>query len=325
MYIFVIMNTEQYISQLLYRFQCVTVPGFGAFLTETQSAQWNEVSNSFHPPKKVISFNPHLKSNDGLLANHIAQSENISYNNALLAIEDLVSTWKMALDSSAKITLKSIGELDLSKEGLIVFKADEHLNYLTTSFGLTSLVAPVIKREVLNQITTEEPIITIDSKEEEVPVVILSNATASTPYLKYAAVLILALSVTGSIGYKLFQDKIASDTLLVETAVQKQVQNKIQEATFFIETPLPSVSSNLTEDKMPYHVVAGAFRLEENAENIFKELNNKGYKAKRLPQNNHGLYPVIYGSFSSYTAAHEAKLNIQKKDNPNAWLLIEEL
>lgn len=325
MYIFVIMNTEQYISQLLYRFQCVTVPGFGAFLTETQSAQWNEVSNSFYPPKKVITFNPHLKSNDGLLANHIAQSENISYNNALLAIEDLVSTWKMALDSSAKITLKNIGELALSNEGSIVFIADEHLNYLTTSFGLTSLVAPVIKREVLNQITTEEQVIAIDSEEEEIPVVVLSKATTSTPYLKYAAVLILALSVTGSIGYKLFQDKIASDTLLVETAVQKKVQNKIQEATFFIETPLPAVSSDLTEDKMPYHVVAGAFRLEENAENILKELNNKGYNAKRLPQNDHGLYPVIYGSFPSYTAAHEAKLSIQKKDNPKAWLLIEEL
>ena len=73
------MNIESYIAQLLYRYQCVTVPGFGAFLTEIQSAQLIESSHSFFPPKKVISFNAHLKNNDGLLANHIAQAEKTSY------------------------------------------------------------------------------------------------------------------------------------------------------------------------------------------------------------------------------------------------------
>ena len=39
------MNLEYHISQLLYRYQCVTIPGFGAFLTDYQSAQWHEPSN----------------------------------------------------------------------------------------------------------------------------------------------------------------------------------------------------------------------------------------------------------------------------------------
>lgn len=68
------MKIEVYISQLLYRYQCVTVPGFGAFLTETHSAQLNESTNSFSS-KKTISFNSRIKNNDGLLANHIAQAE----------------------------------------------------------------------------------------------------------------------------------------------------------------------------------------------------------------------------------------------------------
>ena len=41
------MKIEQYISQLLYRYQCVTVPGFGAFLTEFQSAQLDKTNVSF--------------------------------------------------------------------------------------------------------------------------------------------------------------------------------------------------------------------------------------------------------------------------------------
>ena len=55
------MKIEQYISQLLYRHQCVTVPGFGAFLTEIQSAHMHEKTNSFYPPKKLISFTTKIK------------------------------------------------------------------------------------------------------------------------------------------------------------------------------------------------------------------------------------------------------------------------
>ena len=88
------MNLEHYISQLLYRYQCVTIPGFGAFLTDIQSAQWNEVSNGFYPPKKLISFNAYLKNNDGLLANHIAQTEKTSYEYAVSAIQYEVFNWK---------------------------------------------------------------------------------------------------------------------------------------------------------------------------------------------------------------------------------------
>ena len=59
--------------------------------------------------------------------------------------------------------------------------------------------------------------------------------------------------------------------------MQQHVQNKIQEATFFIESPLPSVSLTVKEVKMPYHVVAGSFRLEENAERIYRKLSNEGF------------------------------------------------
>ena len=91
------MNIEPYIAQLLYRYPCVTVPGFGAFLTEIQSAQLIESSNSFFPPKKMISFNAYLKNNDGLLANHIAQVEKTSYEYAVSAIQYEVHNWKKSL------------------------------------------------------------------------------------------------------------------------------------------------------------------------------------------------------------------------------------
>lgn len=317
------MKIEQYISQLLYRHQCVTVPGFGAFLTEIQSAHMHEKTNSFYPPKKLISFNSHLKNNDGLLANHISTIEKTSYENAVASIESEVVIWKSILQVNEKFSLKNIGELSLNSEKNIVFTPSESINYLTESFGLNSFVSPLIKREVVANLEQKMEEVVV-SKESE-PISFIPEETRRRPYLKYAAVFVLALSVAGSIGYKLYQDRIAEETLLVEKAVQKQVQNKIQEATFFIENPIPSVTLTVKEEKLSYHVVAGAFRNEENAEKIYDELIEVGFKARRIAPNKHGLFPVLYGSYATYSEAQQAMQDIHKSVNPDAWLLIKEL
>ena len=311
------MNLELYISQLLYRYQCVTIPGFGAFLTEIQSAQWNENTNGFYPPKKLISFNSFLKNNDGLLANHISQNEKSTYETAVASIEIEVTKWKNALQFENRIALKNIGELSLNSEKNIVFSPYEQPNYLSNSFGLSSIIAPSIKREVLQYV--------FETVEEDEVIQLIAEKNSGRAYLKYAAIIVLSLSFTGIMGIKLYQDKVAEDTLIVEKAVQQQVQNKIQEATFFIESPLPSVTLTVKEEKMPYHVVAGSFRLEENAERIYQKLSNEGFKAKRLAPNNHGLFPVLYGSYPTFEEAQKARVEIQKTQNPDAWLLIEEL
>ena len=146
--------------------------------------------------------------------------------------------------------------------------------------------------------------------------------------MKYAAIFVLGaglLGVGGYFGNNYYQNKIQEETLAVQTKVQKQVDKKIQEATFFITNPLPTVTLTVSEEKMPYHIVAGAFRLEKNAVAIYNELLKLGYPARRIAQNKHGLYPVVYGSFASYNEAQKAMDSIQKTHNPEAWLLIQEL
>ena len=134
------MKMEHYIAQLLYRYQCVTVPGFGAFLTEIQPAQLVESTNTFYPPKKVISFNSHLKNNDGLLANHISQAEKIGYEIAVQNISKEVSLWKNALLNQQNIVLNAVGTLHLNSSGTLSFEASSQVNFNTASFGLNSFV-----------------------------------------------------------------------------------------------------------------------------------------------------------------------------------------
>ncbi|MNE99035.1 Sporulation related domain protein [compost metagenome] len=76
---------------------------------------------------------------------------------------------------------------------------------------------------------------------------------------------------------------------------------------------------------MPYHIMAGAFRKEENAQKIFEKLTAQGFKAKRLAPNKHGLFPVLYGSYATYAEAEKAKSEIQETQNEEAWILIESL
>jgi hypothetical protein len=321
MYNFVTMNIEHYISQLLYRYQCVTVPGFGAFLTEIQSAQLIENSHSFFPPKKVISFNSHLKNNDGLLANHIAQAEKTSYEYAISAIQFEVFNWKKTLQENGFFSIKNVGNFSLNADNNLIFSPNDQTNYLTSSFGLSAFVSPLVKREVFEQKieALEENI-----QENEVLELLPERKTANV-YLKYAAIFILGLGITGTVGYSVYQQQIANETILVERSVQKQVQNKIQEATFFIENPIPAVTISIKESKMSYHIMAGAFRDEKNAQKIFEKLSSQGYKARRIPQNKYGLFPVVYGSYATFAEAEKAKQEIQNTVNPDAWVLVESL
>ncbi|MFH6986406.1 SPOR domain-containing protein [Flavobacterium collinsii] len=321
------MKIENYIAQLLYRYQCVTVPGFGAFLTEIQSAQLNESTNSFFPPTKMISFNSHLKNNDGLLANHIAQAEKTSYGFAVSAIAFEVVSWKKTLEENGVVTLKNIGEIRFNADQKMVFTPNDQTNFLTSSFGLSPFVSPLVKKEnferKIEEISEKDSISLYENEEER----------TSNPLLKYAAILVLGLGITGSIGYPLYQNQIAAQTLVVESSVQKKVENKIQEATFFIQSPLPAVTlsvdsakvETVAEKAMPYHIMAGAYRSEKNARKAYNQLVKDGYEARMLGENKHGLFPVLYGSYATMAEAEKAQKEIQKGENPDAWILVQPL
>ena len=315
------MKIELYIAQLLYRYQCVTVPGFGAFLTEIKSATLNESTHSFSPPTKRIAFNANLKNNDGLLANHIALAEKTSYEYAVSKIQYEVFNWKKTFEENQNVTIKNVGDLRLNTDKNIVFTPHDQTNYLTSSFGLAPFVSPLVKREIFEK--------ELEALEAKATITMVSEHNkTSNSYLKYAAIFVLGLGISGSVGYPMYQNQIASETLLVETAVQKQVQNKIQQATFFIESPVPAVTLSLKSDKeikMPYHIMAGVYREEKNANKTLRILNRLGYDAKRIAPNKNGFFPVLYGSYATFAEAEKAKKEINVKHNPEAWILIQSL
>lgn len=309
------MIIEKHISALLYRYQCVTVPGFGAFITETVSARYNETSNTFAPPKKTILFNSLLQQNDGLLANHIALEEQISFNEAVVLIQDQISLWKEELGNKKVVYLKNIGELSLNSEQKIQFEPVGSTNYLTSSFGLTAVMATALTRE----------------QQTETKVIELATATKNKPrlqWMRYVAAVVAAVGLYSSVStyqeYEVYQQK----KLAVEKDVQNQIEQKLQQATFVIEAPtvikekIAEVTTK-TEQK-PFHIVAGAFKTEAKAQILTNELKAKGYvNAKYLTTSKHNMRPVVYNSYATQEEAQADLRQIHEKVNKDAWIFIE--
>lgn len=141
------MKIAQFVGELLYDYECVVIPGLGGFIAEDKSVTLNKVTDRFNPPFRKIHFNIHLRANDGLLVNYVAQKENLAYRTAKQRVDNFVHLCHKALDDGKKINFKLIGSIYYDEDKNIVFKQNETLNYNSESFGLGSIVSPSIRRE----------------------------------------------------------------------------------------------------------------------------------------------------------------------------------
>lgn len=319
------MVVEHYISELLYRYNCVVVPNFGAFLTQRTSARINEITNTLYAPSKSISFNEQLTSNDGLLVSYIAEAEKTSFEDILSRIDTITKQWKSSLNTGEKLPLKQIGLLWKNAEDRIQFQPYYEVNYLTSSFGLTSFKSIPVTREALKE--------EVEAIEEKIPFIISPEKREKTsyrPYLKYAAVILLAISA-GFTGYQVFNKGLQSQQV-VRQDVKKEVDRQIQEATFFNTAPLElptvnvdavSTSEVKIDEAAKHHIVAGAFRIRANADRKIKLLQNKGYKAAYYGTNAYGLHMVTYDRFVDPKEALTVLRKIKRIESRDAWLLSE--
>ncbi|MGJ5642958.1 SPOR domain-containing protein [Formosa sp. S-31] len=311
------MQLESYISDLLYRYECVIVPEFGAFLTQRVSATINNETNTFYPPKKALSFNEQIQQNDGLLAHYIADVEKIPYEVAVKKISKRVSYIKSYLSEGETIVFKNIGDLVLNEEGKVTFEPSNHLNYLTDAFGLQQMVSPAITREVYKQ--------EAEALEKVIPIAVTPERRKTKPNLRYAAAAVIALAASAYMGSKYYVNQIETHNQIAQENANTQLENKIQEATFVIKNPLPAVSLTVTKPVGNYHIIAGAFRVEENCDKIVSELKDLGFNARKIGVNKFGLHQVVYDSYENRSDALKALKSIRDNNNPDAWLLVKNL
>lgn len=311
------MQLATYINDLLYRYECVIIPGFGALLTQYHSAQIDSVTNTFYPPGKTLSFNRQLQTNDGLLANYVASVEKCSYESALQKIRNFTGRLSLQLSEGNTISIINIGDFSLNEENSVQFVPSKKQNFNTAAFGLTSFISPKINREVYKE--------NIEALEEKVPVLFTPERRFAKPYLKYAAIALIAISITGFGGLKLYEGQVQKYNFVEKQRANILVENQIEEATFIIENPLPTLNFTLSKQSGKYHIIAGAFRIKSNVDRKIQQLFKKGYDANMIGINKYGLHQVAYSSYETRLEAIQALRIIKRTDNPDAWLLVQEL
>jgi len=145
------MTIARYISDLLYDYECVVIPGLGGFIVNDKPAKINYSTNYFNPPFREVMFNPYLRINDGLLLNYIAREEALTYNDAKIKVEAFAMECHLALDSGKQKQFEKVGTIYKDDNGKIIFKQDTSTNYNPNSYGLTSFFSPAV-----HQISEEE-------------------------------------------------------------------------------------------------------------------------------------------------------------------------
>ena len=289
------MKISYHIFNLLQEHDCVIVPNFGAFVARNISAKISRDGSRIYPPNKEITFNKSLIKSDGLLINRISSDENISYEMA----NDKLSHWVIKshkkISKQGYIEIKNIGSISLENEKYI-FTPSQNSIFLKSSYGLNSIDSNEIKR---------------------------STNSINNSYLKYAAILIVFLSLAG-IFTKSYFDSVNEFNEASYAQANLEIEKKIQKATFNINSSLPTVKLPIKKQYGDFHIIAGSFMLEENSLKMIAALKNKGFiEARKVGVNKFGLLQVAYNSYDTVEEARVALAEIRLSQDINAWLLIK--
>ena len=294
------MQLSLYISDLLFEHDCVTVPGFGSFLANYKSAHYDLSQEKFSPPFKQISFNSQIKDNDGTLAKYVSKKLEITFDEAVKEIHQIVLSWSIKVKTET-IILKNLGEIYFSSDDKMVFVPDNSVNHLKDSFGLS----PIFVRQIKDKSSSN-----IVSLEKKKPV---------KSFYKTAAVWTLLVIGLGAALYVNQRNNFLEKQIALEEEYRNQTIEEVQKAVFNFGE-LPPLTINVKVKKKKYYIIAGAFRINQNAKNLVSNLKRKGYDATILGLNDKGLSPVSFSSFTNRKKAVVQLRIIQKKENKDAWI-----
>ena len=307
---------EYYISQLLYTHDCVIVMSFGGFVGSNTTSKLNRKTGLLSPPNRSILFNTQLVENDGLLINHIAQSEGISQEKAKEELLKFVEISKANLTKYKSLRIKTIGLFTLNSDNKIIFNQDISINYNLNSFGFQD--------SVHNRIGRESEII-----EESLKIIRKRNDFSTKRLMKAAAILIpligiSLISITQQQEINNIYKQIANlNPFTVNNAkhIKIDTEIKVVETKTELETDIKKVVPEREEVvvlKQTHYIIAGAFGVEANAIKLKNKLNRWNYNSTII--SNKKIMRVSYDSFSTKEQALSSLIKI-RKENPAAWIL----
>jgi len=302
------MNVSQYISELLLDNDCVTIPGFGGFVANYQSALVSGNAHvSFNPPSKQLLFNVKLNQNDGLLVTKLSTTQDISYKQAEEQVLEFVHSIKKQLHQTGIFTLDGIGVFFLNANSSIEFQPNVDVNLFADSFGLSPFMFPQLnygiraKQHVSFKQSAPKRHIVVKNTIKRVAVVV--------PML-------LLLAILPSVYLRNIQESSFSFFKSAKSEIKENVKPYVSTKN--------RITTNIVINNqtiVSYYIIVGCFRNSKTAENLCETFKAKGFKSTVLPIND--LYKVSLQSFSDITEANNLMISFQDA-NPqfaDSWIM----
>ncbi len=327
------MDVTNHIAELLSYYECVVLPGFGGFIVDDRPATVNRINHQFKPPFRKIMLNVHLKANDGLLVNHISNSNSISYQEARAEVDRFVNIIKEKLEKRESFTFDNIGRIRFDQDKNVIFEQNTSINYNPNAFGLSGFISPPIKRvtdeEKLRSIIApkkSEPAKPVDRKPE-LFIAKEKEKKSRKPIVLITIVILLLLSI----GWGIFNpDKVNTflgNMIAVIPTVNDGVvdNNVINEARYIPrklvesdEDILAKIEALNNTEKEAVEEISKEDLIEESDDLIDLELpaEKPDNKIEQLPpkvENTSPLYYIIAGSFSNIENAERLVANLKMK------------
>jgi len=351
--LFITMETSQAIRKLLFLEDCVIIPGFGGFVARYRPAIIDKTTGTFFPPTKEIVFNNELLQNDGILVSFLANQNGITHERARQDVDVYVEDAKRKLAKGSPVFIDGVGHFFHDKNQDTRFQPDHGINLLPDSFGLTSFHFREINREIMTigksplPIRKDEAPVTV---EFEVNSPRKSNTGRNLRRIAIAMPLLIVFSLlpyhsrvtdtlTSSAASMLpeaslfrlnYPDPIPVDTSrVIEYPIGEAVTNQTgkeiidslasnsvanDNATVKEEVKIEPVAIEVVKivaGKFP--VIAGCFKVEENAIKLHKQLIDKGYPATITPSRT-GFFKVSVQSFATRQEAIDGLARLKKAE-----------
>ena len=300
-----------HLCHLLQSHDCVTLPGFGAFLISSESAYYDKAKGLFMPPSRTLIFSPSLTHNDGILVRSYARRNALSFARARQAVDSDIASLRAELSAENSVCLPGIGTLTRGEQpaSTPLFQPD------ADAFSMRTSWLPEIKIAEVQDVEDEEPVVL---RPKQSPWTIMSRVAASV-----AVVLLLGFFAT--IPSSQSPDNVSNDYASLAPIASHQAAAQVEQCTapdtlqleLSIAIPTEKTFRDIAQDPEGNNYLIVASLMSKSQAQRF--IAHKGDPSLSILHSD-GKYRVYAGRYATSTEAFHARAACSYKD---AWVLVE--
>ncbi|MBP3407976.1 MAG: SPOR domain-containing protein [Bacteroidaceae bacterium] len=330
-------NLVKYTTRLVAQYNCVIIPGLGAFLAHNVPASYNIEGATFMPPHRALGFNPQVTIDDALLVSEYIYAQHLSYDEASKMLHDDINALRRELSTKGTVCFGELGTFTINIAGEISF--DQAPNGIDDpyNFGFEPLViqqlSDVEKKEIVIKRSTFKRYVALaaavilmfffvspvgDSAYE--PSMTAGFVTGNNKQIKESIQTMEAPGLEGRCEIAPVADTVTETIITAEYAPVEPTEAAIEEV---VETATSeSAAEKVVEESIVskrFSIIVASTPNEQKAQLAIEELSAK-HEADYTVVQGDGRHRIAYGTYSSNKEAVDALSHV-KGTFPDAWIL----